>query len=98
MSPRNAFARPSTAPDFLKAQDALNDSEQTMLAKLRGDATEAKPARLPRGAKEDRSHRTTVWLSPVVQRRIRIRALERGQTVSAYLLELLARDGITDAP
>lgn len=47
-------------------------------------------------AREDRSHRTTVWLSPTVQRRIRIRALERNQTVSGYLLDLLARDGITD--
>ena len=46
--------------------------------------------------KEDRSHRTTVWLSPVLQRRIRIRALERDQTVSAYLRELLSRDGIAD--
>lgn len=69
-----------------------------MLAKLKGEPPPPSDVRTKQARpKEDRSHRTTVWLSPDVQRRIRIRALERKQTVSAYLLELLARDGITDS-
>lgn len=95
----HSFRRPSAAPDFLRAQETLEPNQAALLAKLQGSDPPASTPQVkaPR-AKEDRSHRTTVWLSPVVQRKIRIRALERGQTVSAYLLELLARDGICDEP
>lgn len=97
-----AFARPSAEPDFLHAQEGLESGEREMLATLRGTLPSPAPSPAPRAQRtraavaEDRSHRTTIWLSPSIQRQIRIRALERQQTVSAYLLELLARDGIKD--
>lgn len=97
--PAPKFQRPSTSSDFLRAQEQLEPDAQKMLATLVGKGGgegRGEPAANGR-SKEDRSHRTTLWLSPSVQRQIRLRAMEQGKTVSAYLLGLLAREGIADS-
>ncbi len=96
---RPTFGRPSASPDFLKAQETLEPDEQKLLGTLTGSPqNESDPAtttaKQRERIREDRTHRTTIWLPVEVQRQIRIRALERGQTISAYVLELLARDGL----
>jgi len=107
-----SFSRPSADPAFteqlepkekemlstlLGEQPAASDTKEER-SKRAGGSLRAVPSPQPKEVRvrEDRSHRTTVWLSPALQRQIRIRALERDQTVSGYLRELLARDGIAD--
>lgn len=84
-------------PDFRRPSARLvNPSERDMLAKVTGELTSDGGATLaPQPASQSaKKVRIVVNVSEELQRRIHVRALTRGVTITEYIAELLRHDGV----